>query len=110
MSKRLMNLNPQFRAVHKNFTPETGGEPTGIFELSFTCPVCGPPTRCSIKVGPVLDEAAHIWSGTPMPPDGATWPDRLTVSPSIGWETVGHGRHRPPCTWHGHIINGEVLP
>lgn len=104
----LSELKPVYRRIFKDFTPETGGVPTDEFELSFTCPVCGPPSRIVIKVGPVLDVPRHVWQATPAEPF-IGWVDVMTVSPSIGWETVGHGKRRPPCTFHGHIINGKVI-
>jgi hypothetical protein len=103
----LSSLKPIYRRIYKDFDPRTGGTPTDEFELSFTCPVCGPPSRIAINIGPSLDTGRHIWQVTPAEPFMG-WADVMTVSPSIGWENVGHGKHRPPCTFHGHIIAGKV--
>ena len=106
----LRYLNPVFRGIYVNFTPETGGDQTDEYELTFRCPVCGPPMSVVIKIGPSIDQSRNVWQVTPPAPSAAYyWPDLMTISPSIGNESAGHGKHRPPCTFHGHIINGRVL-
>lgn len=104
----LSALKPIYRRIYKDFDPRTGGIPTEDFNLSFTCPACGSPARISINIGPAIKQAEHVWQVTPSEPF-IGWVDVMTVSPSIGWETVGHGKHRPPCPFHGHIVNGKVL-
>lgn len=108
---RLTELNPMFRRVYRNFDPRTGGEPTDTYEVSFSCPTCGPPCRVAIKVGPTMDAAEHRWQATPPepPPDGS-WMNVISLQPSINNTTAGHGPRRPPCTFHGHITSGEVSP
>jgi hypothetical protein len=104
----LSSLRPIYRRVYKNFDPRTGGEPTDEFELSFSCPKCGPPTRIAITVGPNMDAARRVWQVSPTEPF-VGWVDVITVSPSIDYSTAGHGKHRPPCPFHGHIVNGKVV-
>jgi hypothetical protein len=41
-----------------------------------------------------------------LPPD---W-DRMTITPSIADEGKCTGTNRGCPGWHGHIVNGEVLP
>jgi hypothetical protein len=67
----------------------------GTFELTFDNPKCSRGGRCIINVvkgAPVAP--SHGWNGDT---------DKPTITPSIGCESRG-------CTWHGHIINGEVRP
>ena len=109
MVTRLMDLKPLFRRIYRDFTPKTGGIPTDDFELSVHCPTCGPPCRICIRVGQSQDQQMLRWQGSPLPPDGEDWPDRVTISPSIDWTPSGHGKHRPPCAFHGHIVNGEII-
>lgn len=104
----LSELNPIYRRIYKDFDPSTGGTATDEYELSFRCPVCGPPTRVSIKVGPSMDAARRVWQVTPSEPFMG-WADAMSVQPSIDYSTSGHGKHRPPCTFHGHIVNGKVV-
>ena len=36
----LRDLNARFSAVVENWTPETGGTPTGRYQVMFLCPIC----------------------------------------------------------------------
>lgn len=106
---KLMDLNPQWSMVYRDFTPETGGIPTDDYNMSFRCPTCGPPGIVHVKIGPRHPDAAdHRWQATPMPPDGPDWPSRLTLVPSINNIGVGHGPRHPGCSFHGTISCGEV--
>jgi hypothetical protein len=107
---RLSELNPEWRAVYKDhhLTPDNGGTPTGEFTLVFRCPTCGPPFAVIVKFGPhPPDQAASRWQANIMP-DGPTWPDRITLTPSIDNTRAGHGRKHPTCSFHGSIVNGEI--
>lgn len=104
----LSSLNPNYRRIHKDFTPETGGVPTDEFDLTFQCPACGPPKIIAIKIGPAMDAARNVWQVTPAVPFMG-WVDVMTVQPSIDQSSVGHGKHRSPCTFHGHIVDGKVV-
>jgi hypothetical protein len=78
--------------------------------LTFDCPTCGEPYRVSIPVnvnGMTGGADFPVWQcSAPTPPD-FSW-DAITVSPSIDNTPSGHGRKKS-CSWHGNIINGEVL-
>lgn len=104
----LSSLNPLWRRVFMNFTPETGGDPTDEFELTFRCPVCGPPAIIAIKVGPSMDAARHVWQIVPAEPF-LGWADEVTIQPSIDNTRCGHGPRRPPCAFHGSVVNGKVV-
>lgn len=104
-----MDLAPLWGRVYRDFDPRTGGTPTPNHRLTFICPACGPPFVVSVVVGPVADQLSRVWKATPAEPDGATWPDRLTLEPSIGNETAGHGPRRPHCALHGNVVNGVVM-
>ena len=111
MSGELKDFRPEWRAEYRDrhLTPDNGGFPTGRYDLSFVCPACGPPGIVCIKIGPSVDAASHCWEAHPMP-DGADWPSRVTITPSINNTTVGHGPRRPPCTFHATIVGGRILP
>lgn len=106
---RLVNLHPEWRAVVRDFIPETGGIDTGDCELMFDCPLHGSPYRVCIKVGPNSpDPTIPMWQWN-CSPDGALWPDKLTIRPSIQMpHAMGHG-HRKDCGWHGSVVNGEIV-
>lgn len=96
---KLADLNPQFWLSQGN---ETKGE------FAFDCPVCGAPYRIVLPVhingepiSPFRWGIAMPWLKTP----GASpnW-DSVTITPSI--DNRRHGRKL--CTWHGHVINGEI--
>lgn len=83
---------------------------SGAIDLSFDCPLCGVPYRVCIRANvngrtPALN-GIPVWQVTVPEPPNFSW-DAVTVSPSINNTPGGHGRKKP-CTWHGHIINGEV--
>ncbi len=105
-----MELSPEWRQCVRDFTPETGGILIDEYDLTFTCPACGPPFRVSIKLGLGLqDEKTHRWQANILP-DGASWPDRLTLIPSIdNTRSGGHGRKHPTCLFHGSIVKGEIV-
>lgn len=106
---RLSSLSPQWWTIYRDFTPETGGVATDRSQLVFVCPRCGPPHRVTIYVGPTMDFETRTWQATPLP-DAPDWPERVTIVPSINYTVAGHGPKHPHCTFHGSIINGEVLP
>lgn len=93
--------------------------PSGDWRLSFVCPCCGRPSWCSIFVGEDRRESPRRWKADPLPglvedaynkftvPDADAWFDRVTLTPSIGYE-CGHGPKKPTCAFHGNITNGEV--
>lgn len=85
--------------------------------VSFDCPHCMPQTcptcghcpevkRLAVSFWPPIDpqNVAQTFS-IPLPHNGGhsrtgdTF-DTLTLSPSIGFESIGH--------WHGHITSGEA--
>ncbi len=105
---KLSNLNPLWSQMLDNFTPETGGTPNGCFQLSFDCPTCGFPARIMIRVGAAIDGQLHQWKFS-VPPNGAAWTDHLTIEPSINNSNGSHGRKAPSCSFHGSIIDGEVI-
>lgn len=80
--------------------PVIGG--SGEFnELSFDCPLCGPPYRIWILMklgGPAKD---GIWKWT-FDADG-----NVSIDPSIN--NHNHGRKKT-CNFHCTITKGEVLP
>lgn len=79
----------------------------GVWQLTFTCPKCGPGNEISVYMhAHPADEARRLWRFEPVTAfDSAGWIDTLTVTPSIG--EPPHGRKR--CTWHGSIAKGEVI-
>lgn len=101
--KTLSELNPQWWQLYRDrhLTPDNGGFPTDEHELIFTCPACGPPYRILVKFSlKPADEKQHRWQANVLP-DGMTWPDRLTLIPSINNVNIGHGRKRLTCSFHG---------
>jgi hypothetical protein len=110
-AKRLSDLKPEWYEIMRDFTPETGGFPTGNFSLSFTCPSCGPPYQIIINLtqGPA-DEPKRFWhmNVAPSAENYPHWPDLLTVAPSINNTTAGHGRKHPTCNFHGVIAEGII--
>ena len=108
----LSDLNPTFRRVHADFTPETGGVATDEFDLTFRCPSCGPPAVIAIRVGPNMKDAPphRVWQAMPpFPGHVDEWAKVLTLAPSIDHTGAGHGKRRPVCSFHGHISNGKVI-
>lgn len=108
---RLADLKPSFSRVYKDrhLTADNGGFPTDTYILSFQCPKCEEGARVIIKVGPSADASGPCWQASPMPPDLVGWQNHATISPSINYTTCGHGKKRPPCTFHGSIIDGKVV-
>ena len=105
---KLSELNPRWGAMVDNFTPETGGVPNGSFQLSFDCPTCGPPSQIMIRIGSVVDFSLAQWKFN-VAPNGIEWTDHLTIEPSIDNSNGNHGRKHPTCSFHGSIIDGDVI-
>lgn len=107
---KLSDLNPRWSRIYRDRdqTPDNGGFPTDDFNLQFGCPTCGPKYTISINLGAEPDAVKGRWAASPLP-DGKDWPSRVTISPSIDHTRSGHGRRCPSCSFHGHIINGDVL-
>lgn len=63
--------------------------------LRFDCPTCkGDNQHCiGVAILPNVDHNGRGWTKT------GEYPDTLTLSPSID----------TGC-WHGHIVNGEIVP
>lgn len=64
--------------------------------LRFDCPVCsavGNSHGIRIPLAPAIDRHGQSWEHTGI------FPESLTVNPSID----------AGC-WHGHIVNGEIVP
>lgn len=110
---RLCDLRPEWYEIARDFTPETGGVPTGNFSLSFICPSCGPPYRVHINLtsGPA-DEPKRFWhmSEAPTSENYPHWPERVTIQPSINNTVAGHGRKHPTCGFHGSVTDGYISP
>lgn len=94
---KLSALNPM------RWNPDEKGE----FDLKFDCPYCGKPYQVWIKCS-VKSAANGVWQVSSLP-DGVGWEDTVTITPSINYTTCGHGRKKPNCSFHGTIINGEIV-
>lgn len=105
---RLTELHPSWGALVDNFTPETGGTLNGSYSLCFDCPTCGSPRQIMIRVGPIADFKLLQWKFS-IAPNGIDWTDHLTVEPSINNVNGSHGRKHPWCSFHGSIIDGEIV-
>lgn len=109
---RLSELRPEWYEIMRDFTPETGGFPTGNFSLMFTCPSCGAPYQININLTPgPPDEPKRLWhmSEAPSAANYPHWPERVTITPSINNTNSGHGRKHPYCGFHGSISGGEII-
>lgn len=106
---RLTSLNPRWGMFYRDreLTANNGGFPTERFDLSFNCPVCGPPYRIIINIEREAKASPITWQAVPLP-DGPDWPERVTIIPSIDNTAAGHGKKHPTCGFHGTITNGEV--
>jgi hypothetical protein len=100
---RLRDLQPRYSASVSDHSHDgiRDWRPNGNFQLIFRCPVCGH-HELSVYLGPT--KKTH--HATPFPPDGDGWLDKLTVTPSI--DNSRNVYRRGQCTFHGHIINGDV--
>lgn len=114
---RLADLNPRW-ALPPNWSwPDRPFYPTISFDCPCAkcrapaCPTCGhapDARRLAVSFYPPIDPTGVASTFASPWPDlghhhrrvsGETF-DTLTLSPSIGFESIGH--------WHGHVTNGEV--
>ena len=100
---KLNTLNPEFR---KAFPVEDDT----LYEMSFDCPVCGPPWRVYIKArlgGPRGPEGVWAWTAAPFgfdPSIPLDW-NTVTITPSV--KNQNHGRKRS-CNGHFNVSDGIV--
>lgn len=94
-------MNPGYTMKLSSLNPKMTGGCDGTNEISFDCPVCGPPYRISIRARLNGDPAGGIWRWTRR---GTDW-DSITISPSIS--NSNHGKKKT-CTCHITITNGKV--
>lgn len=109
---RLVDLNPRFEMVYEKFTPEAGGiNPTGEYDITFTCPTCRPSHEIKVRVGhQVKTSPLRIWRASPLPPnDGGRWLETLSIQPSINNSGVALSRGRV-CAFHAVLTNGDFQP
>lgn len=111
---RLSSQNPVLKRLYRDhhLTTNNSGFPTENYELSFDCPRCSDGARVMIKVGPHMDASQRIWGSNLLPAmDSWTvdWATYLSLTPSINYTSSGHGPNRPPCTFHGSIVNGVII-
>jgi hypothetical protein len=80
--------------------PDLIGTSGGLNQLTFDCPLCGPPHKIQLtmKLGGPPKDGIFGWTH-----DGTN----ITVEPSI--HNHEHGRKKQ-CGYHCRIINGEVTP
>jgi hypothetical protein len=71
----------------------------GCHELSFDCPMCGPPYRVWLRCRHKGPPSPGTWA---WDFDGPT----ITLTPSI--RNNMHGRKKV-CGWHGSITGGQVI-
>ena len=108
---RLADLKPWWAQIYRDrhLTANNGGFPTGDYTLSFVCPSCGLPHIISVTISPTVDRPNLKWQATPMPNnDLKNWPELVTISTSIDNTKSGH-RRGIKCSFHGQIINGEIV-
>ena len=114
--KKLIDANPHWIGLNNWASPAKF-----YIGISFECPcpacqkdacsACGraySPKRLAVTFWPPIDPEKLLGNLFNIPDNkghrrasGETFDD-LTLTPSIGFEGIGH--------WHGHLTNGELLP
>jgi hypothetical protein len=101
---KLTDLHPEFQGLASH--PD-------LYQLSFDCPLCGAPWRCTIKAmlnGDPGPQGVWAWTAAPfsnIPAVLLDW-NTVTVKPSVRYEGIqAHGKKRP-CNAHFTITKGQV--
>lgn len=102
----LKDLSPRWSDVLKDWSPATGGTPTGRYQLIFLCPVCRT-HEVSAYLGAEHVLSPATWKVTPYPPI-PNWIDIMSVEPSINNQHNSY-RKKGQCGFHGNIVNGQVI-